>query len=333
MIGSPEARSLLAQHPAIDLHADTLLWARMVGYDLAVRHRPPLPAAAYLGHVDVPRLIDGGIGAQFFGLVSFPSAKAGPGRGVDRQIDLLDGQAAREDGKLRKVVSADQIEDLRGTGRVGALLGVEGAHALGGDLGRVDALAQRGVRYLGLVHLSANLAGRPARGWGRRDSEGLTPWGRELVARCDAARVAVDLAHINRRGFFDACAVAQRPVIVSHTGVSGVAAHPRNIDDQQLRAVAETGGVVGIMFAARYLGGRDLGAVARHLLHVVDVAGDDTPALGSDWDGMIVPVRGLSDVAHLPLLVDELLARKMPEAAIAKILRGNVQRVLRAVAS
>jgi membrane dipeptidase len=183
------------------------------------------------------------------------------------------------------------------------------------------------------VHLSANEAGCPARGWGRCDREGLTPWGRELVARCDAARVLVDLAHINRRGFFDACNVAQRPVIVSHTGVSGVAAHPRNIDDEQLRAVAEKGGVVGIMFASRYLGGRDLGAVARHLVHVAAVAGDDTPALGSDWDGMIVPVRGLSDAAHLPLLVDELLARGMPEATIAKILRGNVQRVLRAVAA
>lgn len=331
MIGSPEARALLAEHPAIDLHADTLLWARLVGYDLAARHRPHLPAAAYLGHVDVPRLIEGGIGAQFFGLVSFPSARTGPARGVDRQIELLEAQAAREGGRLCTVVSASQIDDLRGTGRVGALLGVEGSHALEGDLDKVDLLARRGVRYLGLVHLSANQAGRPARGWGSRDSEGLTPWGRQLVARCEAARVLVDLSHINRRGFFDACNAGRRPVIVSHTGVSGVFAHPRNIDDEQLRAVAEKGGVVGIMFGSRYLGARDVGAVARHLEHVAAVAGDDTPALGSDWDGMIVPVRGLSDAAHLPLLVDELCARGMREDRIAKILRGNVLRVLRAV--
>lgn len=319
---------MLARYPAIDLHADTLLWSRWLGYDLSARHRPFLPRAAYLGHVDVPRLVDGGIGAQFFGLVSIPIAKTGSARAVDEQIDVLDAQASRQNGRLRKVFSAAEVERLAGSGTVCALLGIEGAHALEGDLGRVEHFARRGVRYLGVVHLSANDAGYPAWGWGRRDSDGLTAWGMELVARCEAARIIVDLAHLNRRGFFDACRTGANPPIVSHTGVSGAFGHWRNIDDEQLRAVAEKGGVVGILFAPRYLGADGVGAVARHLSHVIDVAGEDTPALGSDWDGMIVPARGLSDPSGLPYLVDALIARNVPEHAVAKILRGNVLRIL-----
>src|SRR5689334_18636704 len=87
--GSPDARALHDAYPAIDLHADTLMWSRWIGYDLGVRHQPLLPASAFFGHVDVPRLVEGGIGAQFFGLVSLPVARRGNVRAVDEQIDAL----------------------------------------------------------------------------------------------------------------------------------------------------------------------------------------------------------------------------------------------------
>jgi membrane dipeptidase len=210
----------------------------------------------------------------------------------------------------------------------GALLGIEGAHALEGDLDRVEYFARRGVRYLGLLHFSANEAGYPAYGAGRSDGSGLTAWGRDLVRRCEAASIIVDLAHINRVGFLDACAMAKRPPIVSHTGVTRAYQHWRNIDDEQIRAVAQRGGVVGIIFCPRFLGGDSIDDVVRHLGHVIDVAGEDTPALGSDWDGMIVPTPDLRDAAHLPLLTDALLRAGFGERAIAKVLRGNALRVL-----
>jgi membrane dipeptidase len=326
--GSPEARAIHAAHPAIDLHADTLMWSRWIGYDLSVRHEPPLPRAAFFGHVDVPRLAEGGVGAQFFGLVSLPIAERGLTRVVDEQIDLLDAQIRKKPNRLRKITSAEAVLQAQADGVVGALLGIEGAHALEGDLDRVEHFARRGVRYLGLLHFSANQAGFPAYGKGRRDTEGLSRWGKELVARCEAESVIVDLAHINHRGFLEACAMATRPPIVSHTGVSGAHAHWRNIDDEQLRAIANKGGVVGIIFAPRYLGGASIDDVVRHVRHVVDVAGEDTPALGSDWDGMIVPTRDLRDPSHLPLLTDALLANGLDERVVAKILRGNALRVL-----
>ena len=327
--GSAEARALHHEHPAIDLHADSLMWSRWIGYDIGARHAPFFPAAAFFGHVDLPRLEDGGIGAQFFGLVSLPFAKRGHVRAIDEQIDVLEAHIATQGGRLCKVRSADDIERVRREGVTGALLGIEGAHALDGDLDRVDHFARRGVRYLGLLHFSANEAGYPAYGAGRLDGAGLTPWGVELVQRCEAASVIVDLAHINRRGFLEACAMAKRPLIVSHTGVTAAHAHWRNIDDEQIRAVASRGGVVGIIFCPRFLGGDSIDDVVRHLRHVIDVGGEDTPALGSDWDGMIVPTPDLCDAAHLPLLTDALLRAGFGERTIGKVLRHNTLRVLR----
>jgi membrane dipeptidase len=330
MRGSSQARGLHAECPAIDLHADTLMWSRWLGYDIHAPHEPPLWRAAFGGHIDLPRLREGGVGAQFFGLVSLPVAERmrGLARAVHEQIDILDDAIARRPGDLRLARTAADIEACRRDGAIAALLGIEGAHALEGNLDLVDVFARRGVRYLGLLHFSANEAGYPAYGVGRHDHDGLTPWGFDLVRRCEAAGVIVDLSHINRRGFLDACSVATRPPIVSHTGVLGAFEHWRNIDDDQLRAVADHGGVVGVIFYPRYLGGNGLEPVVKHLLHIVDVVGEDTPALGSDWDGFIIPTRELSDPRGLPLLTDALLEAGMSERVIRKILRDNALRVL-----
>ena len=323
-----EARALHERHPAIDLHADTLMWSRWFGYDLLARHAPPLPRKALLGHVDLPRMREGGVGAQFFGLVSLPvlGRVRGLRRAIDEQIDVLDETLART-RDLRLAKTGADVEAARRDGAAAALLGLEGAHALEGDLENLDRFARRGVRYLGLLHFSANEAGYPAYGRGARD-EGLTAWGRELVARCESNGVLVDLAHINRRGFLDACSMAKKPLIVSHTGVLGAFRHWRNIDDAQLRAVADVGGCVGVIFCPRYLGGDGLDPVVSHLRHIVDVVGEDVPALGSDWDGFIVPTRELADPTGLPRLTAALLDAGFSEKTIAKILRDNVLRVL-----
>jgi membrane dipeptidase len=331
MLGTPEAQALHALYPAIDLHADTLMWARWIGYDVHKKHEPPLPRAALGGHVDVPRMVEGGMGAQFFGLVSLPFARGtrGLARVVDEQIDALLESLARRPAAMRLVRTAADLAACTREGALGALLGIEGAHALEGDLDRLDAFAARGVRYLGLLHFSSNEAGYPAYGRGRRDDAGLTPWGFELVRRCEHAGVIVDLSHINKPGFLDACRTATRPPIVSHTGVVGAFAHWRNIDDEQLRAVADKGGCVGVIFCPRFVGSDGLEPIVRHIRHIVDVAGEDTPALGSDWDGFIVPTHELRDPRGLPLLTDALLAAGFDQRVIGKILRGNVLRVLR----
>jgi membrane dipeptidase len=329
--GSDDARALHAEHPPIDLHADTLMWSRWTGYDLHKAHEPPLPLAALGGHVDLPRMRAGGMGAQFFGLVSLPLADRprGMARTVHEQIDQLEAQIAQRPGALRLVKTAAEIEACRRDGAISALLGIEGAHALEGDLDNVGVFARRGVRYIGVLHFTSNEAGFPAYGRGRSQREGLTPWGFQLVERCEAEGVLVDLSHLNRPGFLDACRAATKPPIVSHTGVLGAFEHWRNIDDDQLRAVADKGGVVGVIFCPRYVGGDGLEPVVKHLRHVVDVVGEEAAALGSDWDGFIVPTRDLKDPRGLPLLTDALLAAGFSRTAIGKILRENAMRVLR----
>ncbi len=328
--GSPEARAIHAAHPAIDLHADTLMWSRWIGYDLLARHEPPLPRAAIGGHVDLPRMIDGGMGAQFFGLVSLPMRERtrGLSQAIHEQIDALDATIVRNPEAIRLVRTAADIDSARKAGAIGALLGIEGAHSLEGRIDNVDVFARRGVRYLGLLHFSSNEVGYPAYGRGARPSDGLTPFGREVVARCEDNGVLVDLAHINKRGFLDVCAMAKKPPIVSHTGVVGAFEHWRNIDDEQLRTIADRGGCVGVIFCPKFVGGDGIEPVVRHLLHILDVVGEDVPALGSDWDGFIIPTRPLADPRGLPLLTDALLAAGIGERTIGKLLRENVMRVL-----
>lgn len=330
MHGSPEARALHESSPAIDLHADSLMWSRWIGYDLHARHDPPLPFAALGGHVDVPRLREGGIGAQFFGLVSLPiGQRRGLAAVIHEQIDELETAIRVAPESLCLARTAEEVEAAKRRGAVAALLGIEGAHALEGELEQLERFARRGVRYLGLCHFSANEACYPAYGRGRRDADGLTPFGREVVRRCEELGIIVDLAHINRKGFLEACAMARRPMYVTHTGVAGAFKHWRNVDDEQLRAVADRGGCLGIIFCPQFLGGDGLEPVVRHLQHIVDVAGEDAPALGSDWDGFIVPTRDLCDASRLPLLTDALLEAGWSERAIAKLLRDNALRVIR----
>jgi membrane dipeptidase len=330
--GSPDARLLHALFPAIDLHADPLMWSRWTGYDLAKRHQPWSGTLSRARHTDLPRLIEGGVGGQFFGLVSLPVlGNGGCSAAIDRQIDILDAVCAARPDLVRKARTANDLAVARTEGTVAALLGIEGAHALEGKVERVAHFAARGVRYLGLAHFSANEACVPAKGRGADPDKGLTPFGREVVAACLDLGVIIDLAHINKRGFMEACAMARaagRPVIVSHTGVIGAFRHWRNIDDEQLRAVADTGGVIGVIFAPAYLGGPSVGAVVDHMRHVLNAVGEDHVALGSDYDGMIVPPPELADVSMLPNLTDALLASGWDPERIGKTLRINALRVL-----
>jgi len=327
-----EARALHAEVCVLDLHADTAKLMDKLGYDLAARHERPMPRMANVfGHVDLPRLRDGGVAGQFFSFWTTPYPERGCARSVTRQLDALDRAMAKAPGELRWTRTGAEVRAAKAAGAIAALGGIEGGQALECDLSTIEAFSRRGVRYLGLLHFSANAIGRPAKGPGADTAAGLTAFGRDVVRECERCGVIVDLAHINRRGFFDAIELAERPAMVSHTGVLGVHDHWRNIDDEQLRAVADNGGCVGIIFARRYLGGASIDAVVDHLLHVIDVAGDDVPALGSDFDGFVVPPDGLEDVAALPNLTVALSRRGVRTSVLEKILGGNVLRVLDAV--
>jgi membrane dipeptidase len=331
MMDVAAARALHDEVAAIDLHADTPKLMAAVSYDLTVRHDPPILERSFCGHIDIPRMKEGGLAAQFFGLWTFPLPKAGCAKNTHVQLDAIDAAVAKHPDQIAWCRSRADVEGAKAGGKIAALAGIEGGHALEGKLENVEAFAKRGVRYLGLLHFSANELGKPAKGLGRDDSQGLTPFGRDVIREMNRTGMIVDLAHINRKGFFEALEVSTEVPIVSHTGVAGVKAHWRNVDDEQIRAIAKRGGCVGVIFAPRFLGGNSIDAVVDHLVHIIKVAGEDVPALGSDYDGMVRPPEGLEDVSGLPRLTAALLARGVSREAVKKLLSTNALRVLHEV--
>lgn len=322
----------------IDLHADTPVLLRW-GYDFGLRHDPILPRSAGGFHLDLPRMLQGGLAAQFFGLPSWPwrrwpfRTNYGPAAQVDRLLDSLEKAAQRHSTLFTLVRTPAEIRAARAQGRIAGLRGIEGAHALEGDLDQVAYFARRGICYFGLLHFSVNEAGSPAYGWGRDGMQGLTPFGHALVEELNKQHIIVDLAHINRRGFMEAAAHSKAPVIVSHTGLNGVFAHWRNIDDDQIRAVARSGGCIGVIYSRRYLGEDSIQGVVNHVAHLINIGGEDLPALGSDYDGLVTPPEGLEDISRLPNLTAELLKQGFSERQIFKVLGDNVLRVLDSVIS
>jgi membrane dipeptidase len=328
-----EARAFHAEVPVIDLHADTPKLMDKLGYDLVARHERPMPKPInWLGHVDVPRLRDGGVAAQCFAFWTWPRYVPGQPdctQSVLDQIDALDRAIAKHPDELVWTRTGADVRAAKAAGKIAVLGGIEGGHALGGRVEAIEMFARRGVRYLGPLHLWPNALGGTSRK-PKRD-EGLSDLGRDVIRECERCGVIVDLAHINRRGFFEALELTRQPVMVTHTGVNGVHASWRNLDDDQLRAIANTGGCVGVIFARQFLGGATLDAVVDHVLHVLDVAGEDVCALGSDFDGFVVPPVGLEDIAALPNLTVAMSRRGIAPRVLEKVLGGNVLRVLDAV--
>jgi len=227
--------------------------------------------------------------------------------------------------------------DARARGRLACLVGVQGASAFRSpdDLARIPGGV---VSRITLVHLTDSPIGATSWPMGRSRGRGrLTPLGRDFVAACNHHRILVDLAHLSRSGFADALEAHDPalPPIVSHTGVCAIRQSWRNLDDDQIRAVAARGGLVGVMYHRGFLGrpswrvGAD--AIVRHLEHAVRVGGEEVAALGSDWDGLIVTPRDMPTVLELPVLVQRMLDRGFSEDRIARILGGNALRVLAAV--
>lgn len=324
-----EAKAFHDSVHVMDLHADTAKLMDKLGYDLAARHERPMPKPVNLfGHLDLPRMRDGGMAGQFFSFWTAPYPERGCAKAVAKQLDALDEQMQKTPDELGWTRTGADVRAAKAAGKMAALGGIEGGQALESSLDAIEAFSRRGVRYLGLLHFSANAIGRPAKGRGSDATQGLTGFGRDVIRECERTGVIVDLAHINKRGFMDAIEIATLPPMVSHTGVAGAHPHWRNIDDEQIKAVADKGGCIGIIFARKFLGSASIDAVVDHLLHIIDVAGEDVPALGSDFDGFVVPPEGLEDISSLPNLTVALARRGVKPATLTKILGANVLRVL-----
>ncbi len=328
-----------------DLHADPLLWNR----NLLKRHN--------YGHVDIPRLIDGNVALQVFGvatkipiglnferntantdmLTMLVVAQAWPPRTWNSllqralyQAEKLERFATQSRGSLVLVKSVRELDEFLARRRteyelVGGLLALEGIHALEGSLANLDILYDVGFRMIGLAHFFDNEAGGSAHGVERG---GLTTFGHELVQRVRDKNMVLDLAHASPPMIDDVLKMTTVPVVASHTGVRGVCDNQRNLSDEHVQRIAATGGVIGIAMFETAVCGTTIGATARAMRYVADIVGVDHVALGTDFDGAITaPI----DASGMALLTEALINQHFTEEETARIMGGNILRVLREV--
>lgn len=316
-----------------DLHADPLLWGR------------DLSRALDRGQVDLPRLRSGGVDLQVFSVVSqVPSGLNVYSNPADSDIlpmlfiaswrppstwFSVKKRALTQASELRDLASSPGLtlvlgrDDLSAAGLKG-LLALEGMHALEGDPQALDEFFSAGFRMMGLTHFFDNAVAGSAHG---REKYGLTEFGRGLIPRMEALGITIDLAHASPAALRDTLALATRPVVVSHGGVNAVCPGPRNLTNPQLRAVAANGGVIGIGYWKVAVCDPSPAGIVASIRHVIDVAGIDHVGLGSDFDGNVTTAF---DATGLPQLTEALLASGLTRDQVARVLGGNVRRVLAA---
>ena len=334
---SAEAVGLYLGSDVIDLHVDSFIWTRIFGYDLTRRHTPGPLDAAFARQVDLPRIREAAVSGAIWVITTNP-ARPSENRAhtFARNIERLRSELRRAPEDVAIVRNVREYREARSEDRHAAFIGIQGGNALdhAPDGSALDLIPDDLVLRVTLVHLSTSALGVTSSPLATGGDTGLTTRGKDFVRALNARKIFVDLAHISRKGFFDAIAVHDRsqPIMVTHTGVTGVTPHWRNLDDEQLRAIADLGGTIGVMYQSSFLGdptfeGR-LSSIVAHLAHIVDTVGEDHASLGSDWDGLIVPPVDMRSCLELPRLVQAMLDRGWSDTRVRKILGGNFLRVV-----
>jgi membrane dipeptidase len=336
MTSTPEISDLLRAHPVVDGHND-LLWAMrdLNGYDFEAYDVGERQTRT---HTDLPRLREGGVGAQFWS-VFVPCAEGE--RSVTSTLEQVDAayrMIERYADRLAPATTADEVEAAWADGRIACLMGAEGGHQIAESLGVLRMYHRLGVRYLTLTH-NDNVP------WADSATDepvlhGLSDVGRDVVREMNRVGMFVDLSHVSGDVMRDALEVSTAPVLFSHSSARAICDHPRNVPDDVLASLTANGGVCMVTFVPRFVSqaGADRHApapplpgvadVADHLDHVRDAAGIEHVGIGGDYDGSALCPAGLEDVSGYPRLFDELRSRGYSEPDLRRIGAGNVLRAM-----
>jgi membrane dipeptidase len=331
---SRAALDLYLASDVVDLHIDTFIWRRLFGYDLHARHGRGWFDGCFYSQSDLPRLRDAHVGGAVWIITTNPlRGRRGRRAALLENVARLQRELTGPDVELVDTVASYRA--CRARGAHAAFLGIQGGNALELALSDFDLPALSKLTLVTLMHFTRSRIGAPALpALLSRGDRKLTPFGADYVRKLNQRRIMVDLAHMGERGFWDALSVHDRsqPLTVSHAACAALKPHFRNLSDAQIRAVADTGGVVGIIYNTAFLGGPlfrgQAERVVDHIAHVVQLVGADHAALGSDFDGAIVPPRDLRTVSELPRLAELMLRRGMPDTDVQKVLGTSFLRVL-----
>lgn len=303
-------------------------------------------------HTSIGKLRAGGTGAQFFAAYVGASLidSGGSARRALEMIDTIRHDiVARHRGDFTLAVSAGEIVAAHKEGKIAALIGIEGGHAIENEPRLLRAFYDLGARYMTLTH-TRNLAW--AGSSAEKDDRGLSDLGRRVVAEMNRLGMMVDVAHVSDRTFWDVIAASRAPVFSSHSSARALSNIPRNLSDDMIRAVAKKGGLVMINLGCEFISQRSadsspwirpslpkdarcqqatLDEVVAHFEHIREIAGADFIGLGSDFDGVSCTPAGLEDVSRWPNLTRRLLEKGFTPEQIRKIYGENFLRFMRAV--
>lgn len=328
---SEEALALCREADLVDLHIDSFIPIRLYGYDVYRRHRGP---GWLFGQWDLPRASASGLNGAQWSITTNPfRTSAGRYRALVRNLERLSALVEASEGKLRLARTVDEYRAAQRAGAHAVIPAVQGGNALDATVGDVAQLPSPGLVRVTILHLTPSRIGAPSyplQVFMR--NKGLTEHGRQVVQRLNARRVFVDVAHLHPRAIDDVLQVHDRtlPLIATHTGVMGAHRMWRNLSDAHVRAVADTGGVVGIVTASLYLGRRrgrsGLDRFVDHIEHVIRVGGEESAAIGTDFDGFILPFRDVGGAHTYPRMVEAMLRRGWPECRIRRVMGENFLR-------
>ncbi|MCU0646343.1 MAG: dipeptidase [bacterium] len=285
-------------------------------------------------HSDIPRFFEGGVDAQMFVVWVDPGSYLNISYQKALQFfDAFDNQVALNSSQFAQARNADEIFQINAQQKLAGVLVVEGGHAIENDLEKLKTFYHRGMRYL-TITWNNSLDWATSAEDSRTTTRGLSDFGRQVIRTLDSLGVIIDVSHVGIKTIQDILATTKNPIIASHSGARALRNHYRNLYDDQIVAIANSGGVIGVVFYPYFLsssGTTNIATVIKHIDHIVKLVGIDYVALGSDFDGIGSTPVGLSDVSKLPALTMALLKAGYSNAEVKKILGGNFLRVFRQV--
>jgi membrane dipeptidase len=309
----------------------------------AIRPRPGRPGRDFLqesetGHVDLPRAFRGGLGGCFTSIfLTNERAEMAPVAYVMQEMSDVFAIADRSEGRFHVCRTVDDIQIAFNEGAFASVFMFEGADPISYSLKELRVFYEAGLRCLAPVWSRSNIFAHGVRFGGEQIEDGLTEAGRRLVAECNRIGIILDVSHINPAGFWDMLDESKTPVIATHSSVKALSPHARNLDDEQIQALADQGGTIGVNFANRFLrpdmegdASTDLEAVVAHFDYLVNLVGDEHVSFGTDFDGTDIP-GCVKDATGLPLVLREFKRRGWTDARLERICHGNFLRVAREV--
>ena len=310
-----------------DAHIDTLSKMLTRGWERLA----DIPSDS---HVTASKLRRSNVGVAVFALFTEKyDARLPPHLRTLRMIDTANEIARSNPGWIELATDIKSVRHARQNGRIAMVLSIENGIAVEKDLGLLRNFHRLGVRMMSLTwnyrnRLGDGVVGSPAR---RR---GLTPLGRETLREMGRIGMIADVSHLSEKTFWDLMEATEQPVVASHSNAFSVCAHPRNLNDDQIRAISETGGFIGLNFCPDFLNlERDasIGDVVNHARHIAEIGGIEVLALGSDFDGIFSTPKGLEHIGKMEKLVGALQRAGFSRKEINAIAHRNFLRVFRNV--